>query len=202
MLDFITRYRTKISQLFGVAYIFVFIFSNKILEEKMSLLADSMLVAGCLMGGIAVVGRLWCAQYMAGRKTTSLITEGPYSVCRNPLYLFSLIGSTGVGLCTESVTLAAVIPLVFSVIYPITILREERALLEIHGDAYRDYMSSVPRFIPKWRLFREPSEYQVNTKIFRREMIDSIYFVWIVGLFEIVEIMVEHGVIRTFFSLY
>ncbi|MDR1472788.1 MAG: isoprenylcysteine carboxylmethyltransferase family protein [Synergistaceae bacterium] len=86
---------------------------------------------------------------MAGRKTESLITEGPYSVCRNPLYFFSLLGGTGVGLCTESVTLVFAIPMMFALIYMMTILDEERALREAHGNAYEDYVSAVPRFIPR-----------------------------------------------------
>ena len=202
MSDFITRHRTKISQLFGIAYLMAYIFSNRVLEADMPFVNDIMLIAGSFMIGAAVVGRLWRAQYIAGRKTTSLITEGPYSICRNPLYLFSLIGATGVGLFSGSVTLAAIIPIVFAAIYPVTIKREELDLLAIHGDAYRDYMRSVPRFIPKWRLFCEPPEYQVNTKIFRREMVDSLYFVWIVGLLKAAEVLVEKGIIKTFFTLY
>ena len=161
-----------------------------------------MIISGIILVSSGIVGRLWCAQYIAGRKTESLITEGPYSVCRNPLYFFSLVGGTGVGLCTESVILALAIPMLFALIYPITILNEERGLLKIHGEAYRDYMSKVPRFIPKWSLFHEPARYAVDTKIFRREMIDALYFAYLVGLFEMIEELVNTGVIKTFFVLY
>jgi hypothetical protein len=168
----------------------------------MPVVSGMMFITGIVLAGSAIVGRLWCAQYIAGRKTESLITEGPYSVCRNPLYFFSLIGSTGVGLCTESLSLTLTIPAVFAVIYPITISNEERVLRKTHGKAYDDYTSKVPRFFPKWSLFREPVKYIVNPKIFRREMIDALYFVYVVGLFKMIDELTSCGVIKTFFTLY
>ncbi|MDR1482677.1 MAG: isoprenylcysteine carboxylmethyltransferase family protein [Synergistaceae bacterium] len=168
----------------------------------MPIVTGIMIITGIIFVGVGIVGRLWCAQYIAGRKTRTLITEGPYSVCRNPLYFFSLFGGTGVGLCTESLTLTLTILIVFAVLYPVTILNEERALLEIHGESYCDYMSVVPRFLPNWSLFREPTEYTVDTKIFRREVVDAFYFAFIIGLFEMIEELVNGGIIRTFFALY
>jgi len=198
---FITSYRIRISQIFGVAFILVYTFSEKKLNG-VSAVTETMTVIGILLMIVAIVGRLWCAQYIAGRKTDSLVTEGIYSICRNPLYFFSLTGAIGTGLFTESLVLSLAVPIVFSVIYPITIRNEEKKLLEIHGDAYRNYMSSVPRFIPKWSLFHEPYEYMVNTKIFRREMVDTLAFPGIFLLLEIIEELADAGVIKTFFSLY
>jgi protein-S-isoprenylcysteine O-methyltransferase Ste14 len=47
------------------------------------------------------------------------------------------------------VTLVFAIPMMFALIYMMTILDEERALREAHGNAYEDYVSAVPRFIPR-----------------------------------------------------
>jgi hypothetical protein len=113
-----------------------------------------------------------------------------------------LLGGTGVGLCTESVTLTLVIIAVFAVIYPITILDEERVLRETHGKAYDGYLSRVPRFLPKWPLFHEPAEYSVNAEIFRREMTDALCFAYAAGLFEMIEGLADGGMIKTFFALY
>jgi protein-S-isoprenylcysteine O-methyltransferase Ste14 len=201
-MEFITRHRTKLSQALGLVYILLFAFSEKKLETAMPAITEIMVILGIALVGSGIVGRLWCAQYIAGRKTASLITEGPYSVCRNPLYFFSLTGAVGVGLCTESVTLALVIPTIFAVIYPITILSEERTLLQLHGKSYSDYVSKVPRFFPKWSLFHEPASYIVDTKIFRREITDSLYFAFAVGLFEMIEELANGGIIKTFFTLY
>jgi protein-S-isoprenylcysteine O-methyltransferase Ste14 len=198
----IVRHRTKLSQAIGFVYILAFTFSEKKLKTIAPALTGVMSAAGIILVGSAIVGRLWCAEYIAGRKTESLVTDGPYSVCRNPLYFFSLIGGTGVGLCTGSLILATIIPAVFAVIYPAAILSEERILQEAHGEAFDDYVSKVPRFFPKWSLFREPAQYTANTKIFRREMLDTLCFAYIVGLFEMIMALVDGGVIKAFFALY
>ena len=202
MKNFIERYRTRISQLLAAAYILVFAYSAKGLEITHPSIPGLMVFAGCALVGIATVGRLWCALYIAGYKTNKLITSGPYSLCRNPLYFFSLLGGAGVGLCTECATLAAVIIAAFIGIYPVTIKREEERLLAIYGDEYRAYMASTPRFFPKIRLLREPERYVVNAKIFRREVCDAFLFAAAVGLFEMIEQFEQIGLIKTYFTLY
>ena len=201
-MKFLVKYRTRISQVLGVIYILFFTFSEKKLEVIMPLATGIMFSAGLFFVGLGTVGRLWCAQYIAGYKTDTLISEGPYSVCRNPLYFFSLLGGIGVGLCTESIVLAMIVFAVFAIIYPVTIFKEEKELLEKHGELYRGYMSSVPRFIPNWSLFYEPPEYLIQTKIFKRELIDSLYFVLVVGLFEVIEKLLDIGAIKKIFIIY
>ncbi len=128
MMEFVEHYRTKLSQMLAAVFILVFTFSNNALEWTYPAIPGAMMLVGCVLVGAATVGRLWCALYIAGYKTDKLITSGPYSMCRNPLYFFSLLGGVGVGLCTEYLTLAAVIVAAFAVIYPITIKREEERL--------------------------------------------------------------------------
>lgn len=202
ILTTLERYRTKLSQLMGLAFFVTFTFSYKKLEVLSPLLTGSMFVSGCLMVGLATVGRLWCAQYIAGYKTNRLITEGPYAISRNPLYFFSFIGGLGVGLCTESLTLTLTILLVFSLLYPFIIHAEEKKLAGIFGKTFENYFASTPRFFPKPSLFREPQEYTVHPKIFRREVFDALWFVWIVGILEFVETLIELGFISPFFSIY
>ncbi len=202
MLNFIERYRTRLSQLLAVLYILAFMFSKKALVTISPVIPGTMMLAGCVLVGAATVGRLWCAFYIAGHKTEHLITYGPYSCCRHPLYFFSLLGGIGAGLCTECATLAAVVAVVFAVIYPVTIRAEEKRLVGIYGDKYRDYMASVPRFIPDWRLLREPEEYLANAKVFRREVCDALLFAATIGLFEMLEQLENIGLIKTYFVLY
>ena len=124
---FIERYRTKLSQLLAVIFILAFAFSNNALEWTYPAVPGVMMLIGCALVGVATVGRLWCALYIAGYKTDKLITSGPYSMCRNPLYFFSLLGGIGVGLCTEYLVLAAVIVVAFAAIYPITIKARKKS---------------------------------------------------------------------------
>lgn len=201
-LTALERYRTKLSQLMGLIFLLAFAFSHKKLETLSPLLAGSMFVTGCFMVGLATVGRLWCAQYIAGYKSNRLVTEGPYAITRNPLYFFSFIGSIGIGLCTESLMLALVILLLFSLLYPLIIRAEEKKLSGIFGDAFEHYLASTPQFFPKLSLLHEPGEYLVQPKVFRREIFDALWFVWIVGILEFMETLIELGLISPFFSIY
>jgi uncharacterized membrane protein len=178
------------------------VFSDRKLDNSAPLITGAMIITGCVLVGFATVGRLWCAQYIAGYKTVTLVTEGPYSICRNPLYFFSLLGGIGVGLFTESFTLVTIIAVVFAVIYPITIRTEERRLRSVFGDDYDRYTKSVPRFIPDLSKFHEPAKYAVNTEVFRREIVDAGFFTWIVGFFKAIEILTELLALPTYFSIY
>jgi protein-S-isoprenylcysteine O-methyltransferase Ste14 len=180
----------------------IFIFSDRKLERSAYFFTELMVIFGCFLVGFATVGRLWCAQYIAGYKTDVLVMEGPYSVCRNPLYFFSLVGGIGAGLCTESLVLTLAITTVFIVVYPITIRNEEMKLSRVFGNVYDGYVKRVPRFFPKISLFSEPAEYTVNPKIFRREVFDAVFFVWAVGLFEFFETLTELKVIKPYISIW
>ena len=180
----------------------VFIFSNRKLEQSAYLVSEAMMVFGFFLVGFATVGRLWCAQYIAGYKTDVLVMEGPYSMCRNPLYFFSFLGGIGAGLCTESLVLTLVIAAIFTMIYPVTIKNEETKLSRVFGSVYDDYVGRVPRFFPKISLFKEPAEYIVNPRIFRREVFDAVFFIWVVGFFEFFKALTDLEVIKPYISIW
>src|SRR4029453_14157849 len=46
---------------------------------------------------LCIFGRTWTSLYIGGRKNRALLTKGPYSVVRNPLYCFSILGAAGCG---------------------------------------------------------------------------------------------------------
>ena len=48
-------------------------------------------VIGFVLVTLGGFGRLWASLYVEGFKTKTLITEGPYSMVRNPLYFFTII---------------------------------------------------------------------------------------------------------------
>lgn len=201
-VEFFVRYRTRLSQLAGVFFAGLCAFSGKKLELSFPAAAEAMFAAGCLLAGLGAVGRIWCAQYIAGYKADRLIDKGPYSLCRNPLYFFSFLGAVGVGCCTESATLALGVAAAFALTYPGVILSEEKDLLERFGDDYRRYMAAVPRFIPRLSLFAEPREYVVTPRVFRREVFDAVWFVWLAGLLELLEVLGEAGALPKLFWIY
>jgi len=169
--------------------------------RKDSLLAATLFLLGTILVGAAIAGRLWCSVYISGYKSAELITTGPYSICRNPLYFFSFLGFLGVGLATETLTLALVLGCAFLIGYRAVIDREERELSFLFGAKYQAYCASTPRFFPALSKFEEPVTHVVNPALFRRTMGDVVWFVWLIGIIEFVEALHTHGVIRPLLQL-
>ena len=93
---------------------------------------------GSLLVVFCAVGRIYTTAFIGGLKNSQLVTWGPYSVTRNPLYLFSLIGITGIAMIMGFVSLVIVNIIVFSLLYHFLITREETFLRNEFGDVYSD----------------------------------------------------------------
>lgn len=51
---------------------------------------------GGLLILLCIAGRTWCSLYIGGHKERQLIVSGPYSITRNPLHAFSILGTVGI----------------------------------------------------------------------------------------------------------
>jgi protein-S-isoprenylcysteine O-methyltransferase Ste14 len=182
--------------------IVLFFISGSIWDQRYPVVAMALFVVGCVMATLGVVGRLWCALYIGGYKTQNLITEGPYSISRNPLYFFSLLGSIGVALSSETFTIPVILTIGFLLIYPKVILAEEVRLRQVHGSVFDEYARRTPRFFPRWSLLVEPAEYVTRPAKFRRHALSAMWFIWIVIFLEVLENLREMGAIKPLFNLY
>ena len=200
LADFIAGHRILVSRIFAAGFFGVLLVAGSRLEG--SILADVLFFVGLALVGVATIGRLWCSLYISGHKNVALITVGPYSVTRNPLYFFSFVGFVGVGFATETFTFPIVITVFFAIVYPVIIRREEAVLRARFPEAFAAYCARVPRFFPRFESYDEPSTWTVDTRRFRRTMRDVVWFVWLVALAELVEAIHEFKVIEPLFSLY
>jgi len=141
-----------------------------------------LLLAALILTSLAAVGRLWCSLYIAGYKKSCLVMEGPYAMCRNPLYFFSMLGAAGVALCTHTITIPVLVLISFAVYYPNVIRAEEADLTRIHGAPFQAYRDAVPAFFPRWSLLQEPDTYQVKPRVFRNHMGSAVWFILAIGL--------------------
>lgn len=164
---------------------------------------DGLLTAlGVVLVSVGSLGRLWCALYIAGRKTRFLVTQGPYSISRNPLYFFSLVGGIGVALATETLLIPFAVALLFGIYYPYVIKREEAKLLALHGNAFRAYCETTPRFIPDFSRLQEPEIYTAHPVAFKKEVLSALWFLWLLAILEIFEILNNLHFLPTFFRIY
>jgi protein-S-isoprenylcysteine O-methyltransferase Ste14 len=145
--------------------------------SEASAVAITLNLVGSVLVLLGTFGRLWCAFYISGYKTRCLVTTGPYSMTRNPLYLSSLLGALGVAMATGLLTVTAAVALLFALAYPFVIRLEERLLRTVHGPAFDEYHRSVPALLPRPSLYQEPESYNVHTRLFRRALVEGLCFV-------------------------
>ena len=196
-----TRNRLLLSRIFGLLIVTILLFgANTQTDSAGAVLGDVLFCAGVLMAVAGFFGRLWCLSHIAGRKKKILVTTGPYSLCRHPLYFFSMIGGMGLALCTETLTIPLVFLLAFALYYPVAI-RGEDCFLSGKFPEYEAYKARVPAFFPRLSSFDEGGELQVNARRLRREILAAAGFVACLGVIELVEVLHAIEVIPTYFRI-
>lgn len=166
------------------------------------LVEEGLFIFGILLTGVGMVGRAWSLAYVVGNKNLTLIREGPYSLCRNPLYFFSFVAGLGVAFCTETLTIPAILAMVFFLMYRNTILQEEGQLRELFGAEFEAYCRVTPRFWPSFRNFTESATLQIAPQFFRRGVVSLFYFMVVIGLTEFIEALHEAGMLPTLIWIY
>jgi protein-S-isoprenylcysteine O-methyltransferase Ste14 len=144
---------------------------------------------------ICAVGRIYASAFIGGIKNQNLVTWGPYSFSRNPLYLFSLIGAAGIGLTSTSLVAFVVITAGFFVIYQGLIAREEEFLSQKFGATYDDYKKRTPRLWPSLKNYTCPEELPFQPKYLNKAVLDAVWWFAPLPLFELADYLRETGVI-------
>jgi protein-S-isoprenylcysteine O-methyltransferase Ste14 len=184
--------RIFMSRLFAILIVILAVITGHSFDEK-GFLDISFEVSGLLMLTICSMGRLWALMYISGNKKKELITEGPYSIVRNPLYFFSFIGAIGLGLASENVLILGLMIIFYLVYYPFTVIAEEAKLEATFGEVYLRYKKITPRFIPRFSLYKSPELYTVNVPVFVKRFVDGMWFIWMFILFNFLEMLQESG---------
>jgi len=196
----IAKLRVIVSRIFGLVVLLLLLFTSHSFSQEG--ITDFLFeVIGLFLLSICSLGRLWALMYISGSKRQELITEGPYSMVRHPLYVFSLIGAIGIGLASENLLILAMITIFYLFYYPFTILAEEKKLTNRFGQAYLDYKARTPRFLPKLSLYKEPETYQVKAASFVSNFTDGMWFIWIFILMHFIEKLQDSGFIPVFLRI-
>jgi protein-S-isoprenylcysteine O-methyltransferase Ste14 len=101
-----------------------------------------------LMGSaVRTLGKQWAvsARLVEGHR---LVTDGPYSYVRNPIYtgMFGMLIATGLAMEHFSALIAAVI--IFAVGMVIRVRSEEKLLRAAFGEEFEEYARRVPAVLP------------------------------------------------------
>jgi len=105
---------------------------------------------------LGFVFRVWAQQHIQRHLKVSrcLVTTGPYSFVRNPLYIGNILMCLAATVVSELPWLVPVTLLWCAVVYSIVVRYEEGQLLRRYGQSYRRYMLEVPRWFPLIQHFR------------------------------------------------
>jgi len=197
----IKKIRTRLSKVLAILFIIAFIFGAQ--KDYLSHLEMGIVdIIALLFVMLGTLGRVWCAFYISGFKNKKVVTDGPYSTSRNPLYLYSLIGATGIGLVTHSLAVLAFIIVAFAIYYPFVIVGEERKLATILGQDYQEYVKRVPRFFPNFKLFTQPQEYTVKPRVFYKDLRDCSMFIVTYCLILLINVLKASEIIPTYFTIF
>ncbi len=139
----------------------------------LAITADAL---GLLAVIAAMLGRVWCALYIAGRKNAELCQDGPYSLVRNPLYVFSFVGTLGVALAAHRWALVPLAALLFLAYYHLVVKAEEARLAALFPEAYPAYCRAVPRGLPRLAGFHSRKRLTLDPRDVTRALLEVIWF--------------------------
>ena len=98
-----------------------------------------------------------------------LNATGAYSIVRHPLYVGNFFMWLGVVMMTYNAWFIIVICLVYWIYYERIMFAEEQFLTRKYGDAYTQWATVTPAFIPSFRKWQKPKENFNFRKVLRQE---------------------------------
>ena len=110
---------------------------------------------GLLVIALGELIRTYAVSFIGGvsrTRTTStnqrLITEGAFSIVRNPLYVGNFMITAGVAIYSGVVWIVVLSAAAFAFQYYYIVKYEESLLIKKFGSEYEDYLKKVPAWIP------------------------------------------------------
>lgn len=158
-------------------------------------------IAGLVLVFFAILGRLWSILFIGAKKNEELVTIGPYSMTRNPLYFFSLTGIAGIGLMFGSLTATAAMTAAFYVVFHYTSLREAAFLRGKFGTDYDAYAERTPLILPNPKLYDSPAEVTFSQRALKTTFFDCLFFLALFPLIEGLESLQASGILPVLFRL-
>jgi hypothetical protein len=139
--------------------------------------------------------------YIGSRKSKELTCEGPYSVCRNPLYVGTVLVAGGTSLCLENVLIFAVTLLLTVPVHVAVAVAEERRLAQLFGAEFEAYTRHVPRFLFRFRNYHSAEWFSVSAPAIRRGLVEASAVLLLPFLGNLLRLLQARGVLPVLLSL-
>ncbi len=150
-------------------------------------------IAGICLVFFCIIGRMWSILYVGSKKNHELVTVGPYSITRNPLYFFSTIGAIGIGLMYGSLLVSLLLGLLTYAVLITTASKEAAYLATVFGAEHERYARQTPLFWPDISLYREGPETHFSPKALKRTLLDGMLFLAAFPIIETIEYIQAEG---------
>ena len=134
---------------------------------------------GWLLFISGAVFRWWAILYVGGKKLQTLVVDGPYSITRNPIYLGTYLLTLSAAVFSQSLLFFVAVLVVSMVYVRFTVRDEERSLLALHQDRFREYCRRVPRLWPDFSLLQSPRAVDVQVTGLVAELRRTCRWAWI-----------------------
>ncbi len=157
--------------------------------------------SGMILIVLCILGRTWCALYIGGYKRRELITKGPYSVVRNPLYVFTSLGAAGIGVLFGSLIAGALFAAASLAIFFVVVRREEDFLAAAFSREFQDYSARVPRFLPRFSLWSDAAELCIRPHLVRRTFLDASLFLIAIPALDLIRLAQYGGWLPVWWQL-
>jgi protein-S-isoprenylcysteine O-methyltransferase Ste14 len=200
MAQKLNKSRMRDSRVIVLAVISIVFFTKALIGYKTAL-HESLEFLGYIMVAFCALGRVYTTAFLGGVKNKNLITYGPFSIVRNPLYAFSLMGVLGISLISGHIVIIFFVPVAFVVLYHFLIAREEEFLHEKFGVEYEAYVQSTPKLIPDFSKYSAPETIECVPQFLTKAFFDAVWWFMVFPLFELAESLQESGFFPVVFTM-
>ena len=166
-----------------------------------SLIREGMIWMGVFLIVAAISGRVWVIANLGRRKRWGFVLDGPYSVVRHPLYLFSIIGTAGAAAQTTSASITLAATLAVSIIFDRIARIEESDMALRFGEQYQNYLARTHRFLPRPSLWRPSARVWADDLLLAQTFLDASLFAVAIPFYLLIRWLHDAHLIVTLWEL-
>jgi protein-S-isoprenylcysteine O-methyltransferase Ste14 len=190
--------RIKTTKIFFICVLLPIFLFGKPVGFNNPIVNEVLRWAGYFLVIICVLGRSFCSVYVGGYKNDLVMNVGPYSIVRNPLYVFSFLGLCGIALQFGSIIMFFSLVFLFLFYYRLVIKKEEQFLEHKFGEKYLEYKRKVPKWIPNFSLWKDEKITNTMPEFVRKTMRDAFVFTLALPAFQIIDYLHLQGFLPYF----